>query len=284
MISLSSSRHLIRISCLLGCFMVGLAACQQHDKQQVSYPDASDVDDQSTVVKAKAGDASAQAKLGWMYSTGNSAPKDVNKGIAWYTIAGNNGDHNAQYNLGVIYGNGQGVPKDYKKSAYWYLKAAEQGDREAQYSIGTMYYKGQGVPKDKHTAMQWYQRAADQGFPLAQWNMGISYSKGEDVVQDDQKAVYWFRKAADGGNVSAMAGLSEMYQHGRGVKRDYISAYRWLALELSIVEANPDSQYTDYDALAKDKRNYALLSKQLTSAQLQEADDWVKEWFAAHSK
>ena len=50
------------------------------------------------------------------------------------------------------------------------------------------------------------------------------------------------------------------------------------------MEATPDNPNTDKDEVAKDKRNYAMLSEQLTPAQRQEADDWVKEWFAAHTK
>ena len=284
MINLSSSRYPLRNLCVIGLFIMGLAACQQNEEKSIQYPDASDIADTITIKRAKSGDTRAQTHLGWMYGTGNGVVKNIQKAITWYTIASNNGDKIAQFNLGIIYGNGQGVAKDLNKAVYWYRKSAEQGLRDAQYTMGGFYDKGYGVPVDHKEAVRWYMLAANQNLPIAQNALGVSYYKGEGISQDYVKAVYWYRKAAEQGFVTAMESLSDMCQHGKGTQRDLVCAYRWLALELSIVGANPDTPNIDNDEVAKDKHKYEALAKQLTSAQLQEADDWIKEWFAAHSK
>ena len=282
MINLYTTRHLFRLSCLLGCFMVGLVACQQHDKQQVSYPDTSDVDDQSTVTKAKAGDPVAQAKLGWMYSTAHHAPKDVEKGIAWYTIAGNNGDHNAQFNLGVIYGNGQGVPKDYKKAAYWYRKAADQGDKDAQYSVGVFFDRGYGVPSDHKEAAQWYKLAAEQDLPIAQYDLAVSYRNGDGVTRDNKKAAYWYQKAGENGVVRGMTGISDMCAEGLGVKQDYVCAYQWL--KLALLQTNLSDPDNDKRLIEIEKKHLAQYAEKISINEREQADVWVKNWITTHSR
>jgi hypothetical protein len=65
------------------------------------------------------------------------------------------GDARAQAILGYMYAAGRGVPQNYIEAAGWYRRAGEQGHATAQYMLGLMYDKGQGVPQDYVEAYKW---------------------------------------------------------------------------------------------------------------------------------
>jgi hypothetical protein len=73
------------------------------------------------------------------------------------------GDATAQNRLGVIYSSGQGVPKNDAEAVKWLNEAAEQGHAKAQYELGYMYAWGKGVPEDNVAAYAWYSLAAASG-------------------------------------------------------------------------------------------------------------------------
>jgi uncharacterized protein len=65
------------------------------------------------------------------------------------------GDARAQAILGFMFATGRGVPQNYIEAASWYRRASEQGHPTAQYMLGLMYDKGQGVPQDYVEAYKW---------------------------------------------------------------------------------------------------------------------------------
>ena len=65
------------------------------------------------------------------------------------------GDARAQAILGYMFATGHGVPQNYIEAARWYRRASEQGHATAQYMLGLMYDKGQGVPQDYVEAYKW---------------------------------------------------------------------------------------------------------------------------------
>jgi hypothetical protein len=65
------------------------------------------------------------------------------------------GDARAQAILGYMFATGRGVPQNYIAAAGWYRRASEQGHPTAQYMLGLMYDKGQGVPQDYVEAYKW---------------------------------------------------------------------------------------------------------------------------------
>jgi len=75
------------------------------------------------------------------------------------------GDARAQAFLGFMYAHGQGVPQNYIVSAGWYRCASDQGFANAQYMLGLMYDKGQGVPQDYVLAYVWLNLAVAGGGP-----------------------------------------------------------------------------------------------------------------------
>ena len=80
-------------------------------------------------------------------------------------------DHaSAQYRLGVMYTFGHGVQQDDVEAVKWFRKAldklqlgAGQGDAGAQFRLGGMYHNGWGVRQDYAEAVKWYRRAAERG-------------------------------------------------------------------------------------------------------------------------
>ncbi len=78
------------------------------------------------------------------------------------------GNASAQAMLGYLYSTGQGVAKDPPEAAKWYRKAADQGDAKAQFHLGVSYAVGDGAPEDEAEAVKWFRKAADQGLAEAQ--------------------------------------------------------------------------------------------------------------------
>ncbi len=101
------------------------------------------------------------------------------------------------------------------------------------------------------------------------------YGNGRGVPQDDAQAVAWWRKAADQGFADAQYILGVMYVNGRGVPQDYVEAHARLSLAAS--RATRDTQ--NKSAEIRD-----ALAKQMTPAQLAEAQRLVREWQAAFEK
>ena len=70
------------------------------------------------------------------------------------------GDADAQALLGYLYEHGRGVTQDYILAVHWYTCAAEQGHPTAQYLLGLMYDKGHGVERSDKLAYMWINLAA----------------------------------------------------------------------------------------------------------------------------
>ena len=61
------------------------------------------------------------------------------------------GDASAQYKLGVMYSEGRGVVQDYFKAIEFYQKAADQGHIGALSNLGIMYARGQGTTQNSRS-------------------------------------------------------------------------------------------------------------------------------------
>lgn len=189
---------------------------------------------------AEAGDAEAQAHIGYMYYVGEGVGLDLVRAVDWYRRAAVQGNRDAQYNLAVAYAFGEGVPQNDDEAAIWYRRAAEQGSAIAQYSLGMSYALGEGVPQDDVEATKWYRAAADQGYAAAQYNLGYSYRTGHGVAADEVEAIRWFEAAAANGHAAAQYSLGYMYRSGRGVERDVDEAIKWY--RLAAAQGHPDAR------------------------------------------
>ena len=148
---------------------------------------------------------------------------------------------------------------------------AEQGDAKAQFNLGGMYEHGQGVTQDHAVALMWYRRAAEQGDAKAQFNLGGMYEFGLGVTEDGAEAVKWYRKAAEQGDAKAQIHLALIYDTGMVVPQDYVQAYVWYKLAV-----------TQGDEKAVEGLDF--VAKQMTPAQLAEAQRLAREWMEKHQK
>lgn len=144
-------------------------------------------------------------------------------------------------------------------------KAAEQGNPDAQNRLGMLYSEGRGVSQDYIQAKQWFDKAAEKGHPGAQVNLGTLYFHGNGAPESEQMALSWFRRAAAQGDALAFAKLGLMYEQGRGVPQDFIQAHMWYNLSAAHGEKR-----------AIERRD--ALTKQMTPAQIAEAQRLAKEW------
>ncbi|MFZ3353815.1 MAG: tetratricopeptide repeat protein [Xanthobacteraceae bacterium] len=86
------------------------------------------------LARAQRGDAAAEARLGWLYSTGRGVPQDYFEAAKWFYRAANRGNAGAQFALGMAYNKGQGVPRDYVLSYLWLnLSAAQAAEADRDF-------------------------------------------------------------------------------------------------------------------------------------------------------
>ncbi len=152
---------------------------------------------------------------------------------------------------------------DYGRAFGLWQPLAAEGDADAEFWLGALYDLGRGVPQSYETAARLYRKAAEQGHANAQFNLGQMYEAGEGVPGDYRfvAAAAWYRRAADQGYAFAQSNLGALYAIGRGVQRNYVEAYKWLAL-------------------AGASRNLDFIAHHMTSEQIDEAVQLVREWRA----
>jgi TPR repeat protein len=144
-------------------------------------------------------------------------------------------------------------------------KSAEEGNASAQYRLGLLYEGGVGVPQDYRQAKEWFEKAAKQGHVGAQADLGTLYLQGAGAPQSAQMAMFWFSQAAGQGDVLSFAKLGWMYAEGQGVRQDSIQAHMWYNLSAA-----------QGDQKAAEARD--ALAKQMTPAQIAEAQQLAREW------
>ena len=144
-------------------------------------------------------------------------------------------------------------------------KLAEAGNADAQNRLGLLYTAGLGIPQNYERAKRWFTRAAEQGHAGAQVNVGTLYLVGHGFYQSDQQALFWFRNAAEQNEALAFAKLGLLYARGQGVPRDIIQAHMWYNLSAA-------------HRLGQAAELRDALAKQMTPAQIAEAQRLAREW------
>jgi len=154
---------------------------------------------------------------------------------------------------------------DYATTLNEWRPLAEQGDPTAQHHLGWLYAIGHGVPQDYQEAVRWFRKAAEQGDRDAQTNLGSLYLLGDRIPQDYTEAMKWLRAAAEQGHPLAQSKLGIMYEDGEGVPQDLVRAYMWFSLAAA-------------QGSALEEAFLAELTKQMTPAQISEAQRLAQEW------
>jgi TPR repeat protein len=200
------------------------------------------------------------------------ARHDYRAALAEFAPLAERGDKRAQYNMAVMYFRGDGVAQSFKDAARFYKLAAQQGNAHAQYFLGNMLDEGTGVPVNKAEAANWYRLAAEQGHPSAQLKLANAYLSGEGVAQDMKEWQKWNRRAAEQGVEIAQFALGLLYFGGAdslGIAEDHVEALKWFSL-----------------CAAGDKKcaaGHAEASKEMTVAQIAQAEQLANDWMATHN-
>jgi uncharacterized protein len=121
---------------------------------------------------------------------------------------------------------------------------------------------------DYAAALADWRPLADQGNPDAQFRIGAMYELGRGVVRDHAQAKTWFIRAAENGSAISQLTMASMYVTGHDEAVDYVQAYAWASLG---ARHYPQAKST-----------LALLTKNLTPAQVDEAKQIATALKAAH--
>lgn len=213
---------------------------------------------------AQAGDAEAQAVLGFLLAHGPAAMRDPAASEAWYARAAaqdlprgrlglalslilrhaDDGDWqrarhelglaaaaglaDAHYLLGLSAEAGLGTGVDAAEARRHYATAAAGGIVAAQARLGFMLLDGLGGPPNRQEAETWLRRAALAGHAEAAVLVGSFYSGDGPLPPNYAEAMAWFRAAAEAGHGGAAHHLGLFYLQGAGGLRDTETAAGWL--------------------------------------------------------
>ena len=203
------------------------------------------------------------------------------------------GNAQAEEKLGRMYQRGRGVAKDFQRAVDWYRKAAEQGDAAAQGRLGFLYRVGAGVPRDLKLAMKWYRQAAEQGNPLvhaetirAAFALAASGARDSEIarllndrglpvvsVKNGAKVTYW-QPFRIGRLLANRAYLGERIYNRRSYKAYRRGEKASLAnpKEVWVVKEKAHEAIIEQDLFDRAKRAKEELAKQMTAAQIAEAE------------
>jgi TPR repeat protein len=155
------------------------------------------------------------------------------------------------------------------------LARANTGDAAAQVQVGESYAAGKGVAKDLIEAAKWYRKAADTGNVAGELHLAALYRDGgKGLPRDMVQAAAWYRKAAERGDVTAQGTLGVLYSLGQGVPQSYVEAYYWLDLAASVMGPKQE-QYA---------QNRQMVGAHITTDELDEVEERVAKWLAAHPR
>jgi len=139
--------------------------------------------------------------------------QDYNRAHNIWLQAARAGNPSAQYRLGHLYMNGLGVRLNYVTARYWFAQAARKRHPMAQNDLGSLYLNGQGGPRDADKALYWYKQSAAQGYPVAQYNVGaILFAK-----KLYEEAIVFLKSAAMAGYSKANHLLTRTLRAHQGV-------------------------------------------------------------------
>jgi len=101
----------------------------------------------------------------------------------------------------------------------------------------------------------------------AGFDEGLAAAKRRDYTT----ALREFRPLAEQGDALAQHNLGFMYYNGWGVPRDYVRAHKWWSL--AAANGLKDAAY-----------NRDFVATKMTPAQLAEAQELARDWWARHGK
>lgn len=146
------------------------------------------------LAQAEQGDSNAQARIAWMYHTGEGVEKNDELALQWMKKAAEKGDSVAQNNLGVYYRDGVGTAPDPVAAAEWFRKSALQGNAQGQGNFGQALITGAGVERNNYLGYVWSgiaAKSADADFAKKNLVQVGGALKPEERAKADQAIADW---------------------------------------------------------------------------------------------
>ena len=163
---------------------------------------------------AHAGDAAAQARLGYQYASGFGQARNLDEAERWFTAAAKQ-DHSAgQLGLGMLYAGSYGERRDDATAQQWLEPCAAAGNSTAQMCLAMLLLFGEGIPRDEARAAALLLEAAKAGQPAAMFHLGELYRRGVGVAASASEAETWLRRAATRGYFKAWLSLAQLFRYG----------------------------------------------------------------------
>ena len=100
---------------------------------------------------------------------------------SWLPLA-EAGDAEAQANVGYMYEEGLGVSQRFEAALSWYEKAADSGSMQANHNLGMMFAEGKGTARAGR-ALNYFEIAAS-AVPASRYMIGYTYFQGEGNIQN----------------------------------------------------------------------------------------------------
>ena len=144
--------------------------------------------------QAEMGDSNAQARIAWMYHTGEGVEKNDAMAFEWMKKAADKGDSVAQNNLGVYYRDGVGTAADPAAAAEWFKKSALQGNAQGQGNLGQALITGAGVERNNYLGYVWSgiaAKSADAEFAKKNLVQVGGALKPDERAKADQAIADW---------------------------------------------------------------------------------------------
>jgi TPR repeat protein len=144
-----------------------------------------------------------------LFDTANCS-LEIDTAVMWITKAAELGYATAQNKLGHLFSFSAKLGIDYERARFWMSASAGQGDAQGQTLLGIYYDNGFDDHADKARAIELYKAASAQGWAQAQYNLGWCYLNGNGVEVNIEKGRYFYQLAAEQNYRRAVVALAEL--------------------------------------------------------------------------
>jgi TPR repeat protein len=128
-----------------------------------------------------------------MYDEGVCVPQNRSGAAKLYWSAAEQDVPFAQARLAFLYLTGDGVGQSDEQAFQWYSKAANSGDPASQFMTGQLYRDGRGTTKDDIAALMWFNLALASGSKIDGTAPLKARMSADDIAVAEVRAQYWLR-------------------------------------------------------------------------------------------
>ncbi|KAI8885484.1 HCP-like protein [Backusella circina FSU 941] len=182
---------------------------------------------------AENGHIESQHHLLMFYSNKDNDGYYPNEYIHWLTILAESNRPGLQAKLGLLYSTGQTITADFNKAIHWLERATKNNDLTGTLTLAMIYHCSK-EHQDFNEAYRLYKTIIiNEGLTLsthvahAMRNIGLLYENGHGVDKNYEKALRYYTDSSAKGNIEANYNLGLLYYYGLGVPPNSTLALRY---------------------------------------------------------